>query len=240
MRIKIECETKHEHLPLEYRRKFISFLKNAIESYNKDIFSNIYGSGNPKSFCFGIYFLPDVKVSKNGVMLHSKRFNVWITTRDLLMGVHLINAFMGRINKWVPFGDNDVKVTSIVKAEEFNIINNFAPFRTLSPIVVRDHNQETGKDWYFIFGDDQFEEVWKRNLKTEVKDVFNWDPSDDIDRMRIKPIKLRKTVVLNYGIYIPCTIGSFVLEGERYLLEYLHKAGCGSKRSLGFGCLDLI
>ncbi|MHB8089626.1 MAG: CRISPR-associated endoribonuclease Cas6, partial [Anaerolineaceae bacterium] len=122
----------------------------------------------------------------------------------------------------------------------YPITDNAVRFKILSPIVIRDHDEKEGKDWYLTFEDEGFEEIWKRNLKTELQNTFGRDVSGDINALRIKPIHLKKTVVKSYGIYIPCTIGSLVLEGEKYLLEYLYKAGAGSKRSMGFGCLDVV
>lgn len=243
MRIKIEFETEFEALPLEYRRKFISYLKSAFEDYNQDFYTVLYQSGHaPKSFCFSIYFLPKVRVGKEGVILNSKRFVAWFTTPDVLMGVHLVNALLGRGNKWFPLADcgNKLKVLSVTKVREYPIISNAVPFRILSPVVVRDHDKREGRDWYLTLEDKEFEAVWKRNLKSELQHSFDRDVSCDIDALQLKPIYIKKTVVLHYGIYIPCSLGRFVLEGEKYLLEYLYKAGMGSRRALGFGCLEIV
>jgi len=243
MRVKVEFETKSEAFPLDYRRKFVSFLKKAFENYNKDIYTALYGNGPAqKSFCFSIYFQPEAKVTKEGVILKSKRFIACFTTPDVLMGVHLVNALLGRCNKWFPLADceNQLKALSVTKIQEYPINTNVFAFKILSPIIVRDHDRKVGKDWYFTFEDEEFESVWKRNLKSELRQTFGRDVCSDIDALQIKPIRLKKTVIFNYGIYIPATIGTFMLEGEKYLLEYMYKAGIGSRRSLGFGCLDVI
>jgi CRISPR-associated endoribonuclease Cas6 len=243
MRVKVEYETKNEGLPLEYRRKYISYLKSAFEDYNQDLYTVLYGPGNAyKSFCFSLYFLPEVKVAKEGISLFSKRFLATFTTPDVLMGVHLVNALMGRRNRWMPLADwdNQIKIASLTKMPEYPITNNAVAFKILSPIVIRDHDEKTGKDWYLTWEDEDFEQVWKRNLQSELRNVFDRDVRSDVEALRIKPVRLRKTVVLHYGIHIPVTIGTFVLEGEKYLLEYLYKSGAGSRRSMGFGCLDVI
>lgn len=243
MRIKIEFETKFEALPLEYRRKLVSYLKSAFEDYNKDFYAALYENGHvQKSFCFSVYFLPESMVTKDGVFLNSKRFIAWFTTPDILMGIHLVNALLGRYNKWLPMADcgNQLKVLSVTKVQEYPITSNSIPFKILSPIVVRDHDIKQGRDWYLTFEDEEFELVWKRNLNSELQHSFNRDVSSDIDALQIKPVNLRKTVVLHYGVTIPCTLGKFVLVGEKYLLEYLYKAGMGSRRSTGFGCLDVM
>lgn len=243
MRIKVDFETENPELPIEYRRKFLSYLKGTIQDYNLELFDAMYGGGNStKSFCSSVYFLPEVIIEKEGITLNSKRFTVRFTTPDVFMGVHLINAFMARRNKWFSLADydNKLKVVSICKLEEQKINGNTAMVKILSPIIVRDHSEETGKDWYLVFGDEDFERVLKRNLKAEVKTVFGRDVSSDIDALKIIPVNLKKTVVKNYGIFIPCTIGSMAIEGETYLLEYLYKAGIGSRRSMAFGYIEVI
>lgn len=243
MRIKIEFQTKNEVIPLEYRRAFISYLKSSFQEYNEDLYFALYEKRHSqKPFCFSIYFFPEVIINKEGVSLYSKRFIVWFTTYDVMMGVHLINAFMNRYNKWRPLtnGGNSLKVTSITKIPEQQIRDTEVAFKIYSPVVIRDHDQVTGRDWYLTYEDDGFEVTWKRNLKTELKNVLGRDVVKDVDALRMTPLQLEKTVVLNYGIYIPSTLGSFVLEGERYLLEYLYQAGMGSKRNLGFGLLDIL
>ena len=243
MRIKIEFETSNEHLPIDYRRKFLSYLKSAIEEYNNDLYTALYGEGHtPKSFCFSIYFAPKVVISKDEIALYSKRLHATFTTQDMFLGIHLVNALMARINKWFPLADsnNELKALSITKVQEAFITTNSVLFKILSPVVIRDHNKKEGRDWYLTFEDDGFEKIWKRNLKTELQNVFGRDVSSDVDALQIKPIDLKKTVVKSYGIFIPCTIGSLVMEGEKYLLEYLYKSGIGSRRAMCFGCVDVL
>lgn len=242
IRIKIECETQKENLPLEYRRKFISYLKSAFIDYDQDLFAELYGGHANKPFCFSIYFLPEVVIAKAGIKLYSKRFLITFSTPDVMMGVHLVNVLMNRVNRWFTLGDseNQLKILNLNKMPEYPISGNTVAFRILSPIVVRDHDKLKKRDWYYTFEDEEFEIIWKRNLKSELQNTFKRNVDSDIDALQIKPIKLKKTVILSYGINIPVTIGTFVIEGEKYLLEYFYKAGMGSKRNLGFGCLDVI
>jgi len=243
MRIKIEFETRNEQLPIDYRRKFLSYLKGAIDEYNHDLYETLYGTGHSsKAFCLSIYFMPKVIITKDQVLLHSKRLQATFATRDVLLGIHLVNALMARLNRWLPLADsgNELKAVLITKTEEVTISTNVVHFKILSPLVIRDHDEKEGKDWYLTFEDDDFERVWKRNLTTELQNVFRRDVSGDIEALKIKSIDLRKTVVKSYSIYIACTIGSFVLEGEMYLLDYLYKSGIGSRRAMSFGCVDIV
>lgn len=242
MRFKIVIDTENENLPIDYRGKFLSYIKSAIADYSPEIYALLYENGShPKAYCFSIYFVPEVQVGNDGIILHSKRLVLWVTSPDTLMGIHLCNAFLPRRNIWFPLADcnNKIRIVSISKEQEKLITSNSIQFKTLSPIVIRDNNRENDRDWYYTFEDDGFEAILKRNMQAELRDRFGRNIDNDIAALKIRPIKIKKTVVKNYSIYIPCTIGSFVLEGEKYLLEYFYKAGIGSKRSLFFGFLDI-
>ena len=110
----------------------------------------------------------------------------------------------------------------------------------MSPIVIRDHNRETGKDWFYTFEDELAAEILKRNLITELQGKFSRDISYDIKQLKINFIRMRKVIVKNYELKIPCSLGVFSMEGEQYLLQYLYQRGIGSKRGLSFGYLELI
>src|SRR5665647_92373 len=90
MRVRIEMETEYEELPIDYHGKFLSYFKSAIVDYSPELFALLYESGNKfKDFCFSIYFVPQVEIGKAGIILHSKRIVVWLTSPDVLMGIHL-------------------------------------------------------------------------------------------------------------------------------------------------------
>lgn len=235
-------ETENENLPIDYRGKFLSYIKSAVADYSQDLFALLYENGSqPKDFCSSVYFVPNVQIGKEDIILYSKRLVIYITSPDTLMGIHLSNAFIPRRYKWVPLADcnNRLRIISISKMQEKSITSNTIEFKILSPIVIRDHNRELKIDWYYTFEDECFDAILKRNLQAELHNRFGRNIDTDIAALKIQPVNVKKTVVKHYGIYIPGTIGNFILEGERYLLEYIYKAGLGSKRSLFFGCLDI-
>ena len=54
------------------------------------------------------------------------------------------------------------------------------------------------------------------------------------------PITPKKVIIKFYEKQIECSAGTFKLEGNKELLNYLYKAGIGSKHSAGFGMFQLI
>ena len=142
--------------------------------------------------------------------------------------------------KWYkPSDENALRVITINQQNEKIITQRKAVFNTLSPIVIRDHNRETGKDWFYTFEDELARRI-KRNLITELEGKFPRDISYDIKQLKINFLRMRKVIVKNYELKIPCSLGVFSMEGEQYLLQYLYQRGIGSKRGLSFGYVDLI
>lgn len=52
--------------------------------------------------------------------------------------------------------------------------------------------------------------------------------------------KATKTVVYHYKNYIECSLGTFIISGDRAVINYLLKSGIGSRKSAGFGFAQLI
>ena len=53
-------------------------------------------------------------------------------------------------------------------------------------------------------------------------------------------INSKKTVVFHYGNYIECSLGEFVLNGDKAIINYLLQSGIGSRKSAGFGLPILV
>ena len=107
-----------------------------------------------------------------------------------------------------------------------------------SPLVTRNHNQETKKDMYYSFERPEFKETLKMNIAEQMK-TEGLDKSL-LNGFDIKPIQAKKAIIPVYEKMIECSLGSFELTGEKELLDYLYKAGMGSKKAMGFGLFEII
>ena len=65
-------------------------------------------------------------------------------------------------------------------------------------------------------------------------------PSEIADTFEITPIAPKKVIIKFYEKQIETSVGTFNIKGDKRLLEYLYKAGIGSKRSAGFGMFQII
>ena len=53
-------------------------------------------------------------------------------------------------------------------------------------------------------------------------------------------LPIKKLIIKFYEKQIECSTGIFALEGDIELLNYLYKAGMGSKHSAGFGMFQIV
>ena len=105
-----------------------------------------------------------------------------------------------------------------------------------SPLCTRRREQK--KDYYYSFENEKFEETLKINIKEQLK-ITNI-PEETVDTLKITPIKAKKVIIKFYEKQIECSTGTFELEGDIELLNYLYKAGIGSKHSAGFGMFQIV
>ncbi|MDP4177447.1 MAG: CRISPR-associated endoribonuclease Cas6 [Bacillota bacterium] len=242
MRFSIYCELEDSNMPLDYRRKLVSFFKYAVCNYDKNLYELLYGKSKnePKDFCFSVYF-PEAKIGSDEINIKSKKLIINISIYDLELGLYIYNSLIMQQWKFYELSTyNKIRISNIVFKKEKVIKTDRVKFKTLSPIVIRDHNKMTGKDWYLTFEDNTYEEILKRNLKSQLLSEFGQEVVEHINNLKIINVSMKKVIVKSYDINVACSIGSFILEGKQYLLNYFYKAGLGSKRGLGFSFLDIV
>ena len=61
-----------------------------------------------------------------------------------------------------------------------------------------------------------------------------------LEGFKINPIQSKKIIVKLYEKKIESSIGTFEIEGKTKLLDYLYRAGIGSKKAMGFGLFEII
>ena len=179
-------------------------------------------------------------MKKDSIEIPNKKIIINFSTSDNILGINFYNAFIKKFGENIKFSDlNVIKITKVVLQKEKKIAENNVTFKIQSPLIVRDHNLETGKDWYYAWDDKEFEEIFKRNLYNQLKDKFTKDITNDIENLEIKNVSMKKIIVSSYGIKMASTIGIFEMTGEQYILNEIYQSGAGSKKSLGFSMLDI-
>ena len=180
-------------------------------------------------------------MKKETIEIPNKRIIINFSTSDNVIGIDFYNAFVKNLYQEIRFSNlNSIKITRIVVQKERKIVSNTVVFRTQSPLIVRDHHPESGKDWYYSCNDMNFEKFLKRNLYNQLKDKFSEKIEKDLENLSIRKVDMKKIIVTSYGIKMASSIGSFEMEGEQYILNEIYQSGAGSKKSLGFSMVDIV
>ncbi|MBC1499283.1 CRISPR-associated endoribonuclease Cas6 [Listeria weihenstephanensis] len=240
MRLKISCELTSDKIPADYRRKVVSVMKAGLSKSNEEKYKEMYSGNKQKNFTFSVY-LPKPVFNGTVIELEQKKLVINFATADAELGINYYNALMNVRNKLLPFSTmNQIRVKDIKIVREEPIVSDRIAFKTLSPIVCRDHNKETRKDWFYWWEEDAFEAILKRNLYFQLRDKFGEYVKDDIEALQFKKVAIKKTVVVCYNLHVACSLGKFELVGQPYLLNHFVQGGIGSMRGMGFGMIETI
>jgi len=242
MRFSLVFQLDTPEFPLDYRRIFLSFIKSAFEKYDHKLYSDLYDSGCnvKKPYTFSVY-MKDAEFRKEDIVIGDKMIIFNFSTYSDAFGIYFYNSMLKMLHTEYPAGKvNSIKLSRISLVREIPIRQTTVKVKTLSPVVVREHKKDRKIDNYFVFSDGEFEEKLKENIIQSGQEFFDFDISSDVAELRVEPVQVKEALVLHYSNKIKVNVGSFVLEGKTYLLEYLLKAGMGARRSQGFGMVEEV
>ncbi len=247
MRFSIIFESSSRKIFLNYQRIILSILKNSFNSNKVDIYSN----NNIKPFTFSVYFPESKFILENGErkiqLSEKKEFILNFSTWDINIGLLLYNGIIKNITKGFQYKDLSFRIKSIVLRREILIKENKILFKTLSPIVIREHiNKTNQKDIYLTFQNSDIETIQKRlndNMRLIFKKFLGKEYSINIELLNntsLKTVPVKITGEDSKRGYIPANVGKFFLRGDKKALEFVYKAGLGARRSFGFGMLEVV
>lgn len=228
MRFKLSFELENENIPIDYRRSIISFMKKSLEEYNQDLYNTLYHAKDPivKPFTFSVYF-PSPNFKKDYIGISEKRLEVNLSNAENELSILMSNSFNQQKNKPFLLENNSMTLKTITLLPEQEIAQEQIKIKFMSPLIVR--SRQNQKDRYYSYEHEEFEETLKINIKEQLK--ITKIPLETVETLKLEPINSKKTVIRFYEKQIEASIGSFTLSGVPELLDYLYKAGIGSKRA---------
>lgn len=242
-KINLELDSMHEEIeiPIKYQSIFLSLLKRGLENVAPEVYRELYAQNKEKLFSQSVIF-KGAKFEKDKILLQTPTITYLFSTpkADLAMAVYNAFIFLKEM-KTIPFvRGSKIKVRSVSTIYQETITEKQVVFQAVSPILARDHNRETRKDWFLDFADEQYEAVLKQNLINRLVPEMGQGISYDINNLKIKPLKMKKTVTKAYEKYYQGAIGTIELTGEPYLLNVIRDVGLGSKTGMYFGYLNQV
>ncbi|MBU5439013.1 CRISPR-associated endoribonuclease Cas6 [Tissierella sp. MSJ-40] len=241
MRFNVELLLDKEAIPKDKNRIILSFFKHIYESYDKKYYDSLYlnEENKRKTFTFSLY-MANCKFTREEIIIPDKKIILNFSTADMKDGIFFYNALLSNKGKKYEIKGNSLTVNRININKEKVITNDYAVYSSMSPIVVREHNGDNNKTWYYSLSEERGEEVFLKNLKYQLLDNFGEERRLDIEEIKFQVLKNKEVKVKNYGIEVLSNICMLKIQAKPYILDYLYKSGIGSKRSSGFGMVDLV
>lgn len=223
MRLNLKFELNKPIIDIEYRKMFISYFKYCLNDVDEKYFKQYYNNTDKKTFTFGCYLQGIHQTESNDMFeLDSNILSLNISFDDKLQGYLFYSCFLRQRDKLFNIKNNQMKLIEVKEIHEKSINDNCVIIKTLSPICLLDH--EKGKhDQYYTINDENFFEKFKEKTSVE-----------------IQLLDSKKIVIQHYGIFIPCSVGTFILIGNQNKLMKLYRSGIGNKTGQGFGMIDII
>lgn len=237
MRLKLFFELENHKIDVQYRKSIISWIKHALENYDKNLYQEIYDSNHKKTFTFAT-ILQKPQFQKKEVILENNQFSVVFSAYNYVYALHIYNAFLKQKYQKYSLHQNSMTLTNIILIPEKEITEDKITIKMSSPLIVRNHDRETLKDIYYAFNKEGFEKYLRINIEEQLQ-AENLD-TKILEEFKITPIKAKKIIIPVYEKMIECSIGIFEMQGDKTLLNYLYRAGVGAKKAMGFGLFEII
>ncbi|MEM2742264.1 MAG: CRISPR-associated endoribonuclease Cas6 [candidate division WOR-3 bacterium] len=246
MRLLIKFTSGHK-TPInhELRKPFISFLKKVFEKSDENYFNELFNSKKAKPYCFSPYFGKDFAEKYIG-----KNISLIFSTGNPDILIHFWNGILAlKEDNSDYLSINGIKfyLRNLTLLPPKKINSTKAIFRTIG-ISVLTNPQQSAKDfenWYITPEQDnldEFNEVLRKRTQERFLHIKGVNKEINLTFSLLqKPEKLvEKTIVPHYGGYIKGFRGTFLLEGDPEILQFLYDFGLGVRTGQGFGLLKLV
>lgn len=239
MKIILQFKLKNNKLPIDYRRVILSFFKKALsEIADGKYYEKYYFKPERRNFSFAVN-LPNPKFSKSEITLGKNEFRITFSTSDKMTGFVFMSAFIKQKgNNFSAPLENVFILTNVSQIGDKTASSSTALVKMLSPLCIREHNRGENKDSYYSVASESFEKKANKIIQEQL--IESGFDDERVKGFSIKPLNSKKTVVFHYGNYIECSLGEFVLNGDKAIINYLLQSGIGSRKSAGFGLPILV
>lgn len=244
--IKFILLNEKKELPIHIRNMFMSILKKAFENGDVDIYKKYYETTSEyknnvlKPFTFSIY-IPNIRYEKEKIFFAGNEIILNFSTYEIDKGLYFYNGILRQKDKIFNYKNKyELKVENIKIVNEKIITENEVVFKTLSPLLVRNHNKEKNKDDYLCTTDKGFEEIIKENINKKSENFLYKKAEIDIKEINMKKLIMKHQVDKNREIFINGNSGYIKIKSDIETLDMIYKSGIGARNGEGFGMLEIV
>lgn len=153
MRYKLSFKIENERFPLQYHKVLLSFIKYSLSQYSEEYYKKLYNQKDNiiKPYTYSVYF-NSPKFDSENIIIQNKNFDMYFSVADYTLAIILYNSFNNQRNKSFSLNKNSITLYDITFIPEKNILGNSVIIKFMSPLVVRDRNRDTRKDYYYSYG----------------------------------------------------------------------------------------
>jgi len=239
----------------------LSTIKECIKHGDEGLYHQYFDKGlnTVKPYTFSVYLPnPTLSEKKDCFFLSENRMDVVFSTCDPIDIAMLHNGHLKmKQSKESLYYKNDLKLEietlQVVNEPIFRIESGSMTVKTLSPFVIRDHRPEPADPEnqleYICWSDcqkkNQSLSYFNEKLNMCMKPVFQNYLGQAADIEVSMPFRISKQIIhtsdeVGKRGFVFANQGTFTLKGKSEVLALVYKAGLGSRRSYGFGCLELV
>ena len=240
MELIISFKLDHPYVGKEYQSTFYSFLKQVLKEEDNEKYLELFGKKDAKikKFCFYVRMMNPV-FQDDLIQLENSVVEMHIRDFDEIELYQFYNAVLNpfKKHKVFPTNLNQSRIVRVKLRTLDEIQENTLYVKFLSPLIVKEHFEENNRSIYYTYQDEGFLE----KLKVIIQNVSeSLGYSFDVESFELMSVNPKKTVVSIYGIQIPVSIGSYILKGDKDLLNFLYLKGIGNLSGSGFGAFKII
>lgn len=243
--MRISCEGKCNMVPVAYQMMFVSMIKQSLKTISSEYYKKIYlynedkNNKKSKNFCFSVFMKNFEMQQDNFIVKDRIIFNISSPDNDFI-----INLYNGLLKmKRFEYKDFFIDKIKIMLRNERKIPSETTVFRTLSPICIKDKNNNM-----LDISDAKY--IGELNYIVN-KTLVNFRGYGLRRELRFIPIDMNKKIVKedikvfreNTGkkfFYVNAYSGRFALNGDIKDIKDIYMLGLGFKRNQGFGMIEVI
>lgn len=239
MKFELQIALKKNEIPIEYRKSILSLIKMALTNANDGIyFKDFFDGSKSKDYTFSVK-LNNPNFKEKSIELGNEQITIMFSTYNKKSGYILFTAFSEQIGKKFPLANENFMIIDrvrLIKQKEAKEKEALVKF--LSPLVVREHNNQSNKDWYYAVGDDEFVPKLTEIMRNQL--LIAGIGTEATQKIEVEVVMMKKVIVKHYNCNIQSSLGFLKIKGSSSIINYFIKSGIGSRRSAGFGMPELI
>lgn len=238
MRLKINLKAKNNFkVPFSYNHILSSIIYNKIADL--DLAHELHTSNSFKFFNFSQLNIPKRKMVEDGIISINGRLNFYLSSPNDILIKNLVDGFVDDLE--ITF-KNEKLIVEKIEALRTPDFSEKSEFKTLSPINIRDINEENKR--IDLAPSDKFFRGIESNLIKKYCTFHNLESTDKKIKVYSEMANVkRKRITIPKGpntTYHRAYMMDLILEGDVDLIRFAYDVGLGEKNSMGFGMIKYV